>query len=593
MYNGKNITFTVTATNNGPNTTSGLKLKDLLPTGLTFVSSTTSSGSFVSSTGIWTPSNLANGGSAVLTLTVKPNSSGSYKNCAYLFATTYYDNNKLNDTAGNLFTVHKSSDMQITNVVSAGPYSTAKPVVFSIKIKNNGPDTATGVNVNDLLPYGFTYVSSVATKGTYNASTGIWALSSQNPNVIDSIRIMAKVSTGNPDILTKQAVMTYLITSPSDVNGIANNFYMPKFNNALGTLKKIKVSRVITQTDNIKLENLLNSGRTISFSSTTQFTVTNSAGLLRTTSSPTYTNSFTSGAYDGTTDFNGTSGKSFGIHTGALTDTFSISSNLSNYIGAATDSIGFKDSSAVSFSPNVSTNFAKSLDQKGMTQYTVSYFYMAEPDLKNINNPATVSADQLDLNVTNNTATGAINSNHPLPVSLISFDCLPMNDKIQLEWTTSSEMNNARFEVERSEDGANFTKIGEEAGYGTTQDIHNYSFDDININVEVPVLYYCLKQVDFNGAFQYSEIRKVILISKENSVKVWYDKSREIIHADFKVTEPFKSTLMLRDINGKTLYYRSESVISGSNNVIIDMQGYSQGVYTLIISDKAYKVLKY
>ena len=60
---GNTIAFTITLTNHGPDAAAGVKVTDLLPAGLTYVSATLSQGSYVSSTGVWTVGGVANGAS--------------------------------------------------------------------------------------------------------------------------------------------------------------------------------------------------------------------------------------------------------------------------------------------------------------------------------------------------------------------------------------------------------------------------------------------------------------------------------------------------------------------------------------------------
>ena len=68
---GNNVTFTVTAHNNGPNATTALVVTDLLPAGLTFVSASPSTGTYTSGTGVWNIGVLANGATATLLITAK------------------------------------------------------------------------------------------------------------------------------------------------------------------------------------------------------------------------------------------------------------------------------------------------------------------------------------------------------------------------------------------------------------------------------------------------------------------------------------------------------------------------------------------
>ncbi|MBL0050425.1 MAG: VCBS repeat-containing protein [Bacteroidetes bacterium] len=92
----------------------------------------------------------------------------------------------------------------------------------------------------------------------------------------------------------------------------------------------------------------------------------------------------------------------------------------------------------------------------------------------------------------------------PLPIELISFSAENKNNINHLTWTTTSETDNDYFEVERSADGINFETIGKVNGAGSTVQVKHYSFDDKK-NI-YGVIYYRLKQVDFNGNNKYSAI---------------------------------------------------------------------------------------
>lgn len=97
------------------------------------------------------------------------------------------------------------------------------------------------------------------------------------------------------------------------------------------------------------------------------------------------------------------------------------------------------------------------------------------------------------------------------PVELISFTANAQEQTVQLVWETATEIDNDYFEVQRSVDGINFKKIGEVAGNGNTTDVIRYEFTD-----QMPVSgisYYQLKQVDFNGVFEYSDKISVEWIS--------------------------------------------------------------------------------
>ena len=92
-----------------------------------------------------------------------------------------------------------------------------------------------------------------------------------------------------------------------------------------------------------------------------------------------------------------------------------------------------------------------------------------------------------------------------LPVSLLSFDAVPQQNGVQLQWKTGSERNANRFVIERSSDGINFTSIGTVSSNGNTAGQYIFT-DNQPLN---GTSYYRLKQVDNNGALAYSPIAQV------------------------------------------------------------------------------------
>jgi hypothetical protein len=105
----------------------------------------------------------------------------------------------------------------------------------------------------------------------------------------------------------------------------------------------------------------------------------------------------------------------------------------------------------------------------------------------------------------------------PLPVTLTSFTGKATQFGNQLNWTTSSEVNNQGFNVERSVDGKTFTKIDFVKGFGTTNTKQTYQFTDAN-STEA---YYRLQQVDFDGKTEYSATIKVGERSLANTLEIY------------------------------------------------------------------------
>gem|GEM_PF-3714358 len=96
----------------------------------------------------------------------------------------------------------------------------------------------------------------------------------------------------------------------------------------------------------------------------------------------------------------------------------------------------------------------------------------------------------------------------PLPVTLVSLQAIARNGAALLTWTTAQELNNNRFDVEISIDARTFRPVGTVPGHGTSSAAHSYSFTDAQLpNYSSALVYYRLRQVDYNGNSLFSPIR--------------------------------------------------------------------------------------
>jgi hypothetical protein len=100
-----------------------------------------------------------------------------------------------------------------------------------------------------------------------------------------------------------------------------------------------------------------------------------------------------------------------------------------------------------------------------------------------------------------NNLVGADTSSTPLPVTLTSFKVNATNGAATLTWSTSTEINNYGFYVEKSSDQQTWESVAFLNGHGTSLVAQTYSFTDPD-----PSTYYRLKQVDLNGDSHYSDV---------------------------------------------------------------------------------------
>lgn len=195
VANGSTVAYTLTLTNKGNSPTTAVTVKDVLPTGLTFVNATATQGSYASATGIWTVGNVSVNQTLSLTINVTvANIVTTIHNFAQVQTSALSDpdsqvgNNTTNSAAED---DEASADIQSASAtqcdlelfLSAPPqYSAALPlytaVNFTLKVKNKGLAAANGVTVKYPVETGQAYSSNTTTKGTYDAWLGNWAVGS-------------------------------------------------------------------------------------------------------------------------------------------------------------------------------------------------------------------------------------------------------------------------------------------------------------------------------------------------------------------------------------------------------------------------------
>lgn len=174
----------------------------------------------------------------------------------------------------------------------------------------------------------------------------------------------------------------------------------------------------------------------------------------------------------------------------------------------------------------------------------------------------------------------------PLPITLLEFNAKPLLDKVELTWTTATEINNDYFTIERSKDAVNFTPIETVDGAGNSNSILFYKTMD-----EEPLeglSYYRLKQTDFDGEFEYSDIR-VVNFLKPGSNQDWlvFPNPSEMKGINLSANNLINESidLVLTDIAGKLVYSKT---IAAKNNQVQEFVNFGEiasGVYNLSLSD--------
>lgn len=145
----------------------------------------------------------------------------------------------------------------------------------------------------------------------------------------------------------------------------------------------------------------------------------------------------------------------------------------------------------------------------------------------------------------------------PAPVSLLHFSAMRKQSQVLLLWQTASESNSDRFEIERSLNGIDFEKIGEVNAAGHSPTLKSYRYEDriTNLNSRVTNVYYRLKQVDRDGTYAFSAVRRVEIENATASFSVYPNPASSVIYVrgSGKIRD---NLIRLVDGSGRTLLTR-------------------------------------
>jgi len=180
-----------------------------------------------------------------------------------------------------------------------------------------------------------------------------------------------------------------------------------------------------------------------------------------------------------------------------------------------------------------------------------------------------------------------------VPVELTSFSAKTTANSVTLNWNTATELNNSGFEVQKKSSNSEWTNIGFVAGFGTTTEPKAYSFADSK--VAVGNFTYRLKQVDFDGSYEYSneinvEVSAPVQYSLDQNYPNPFNPNTMIKYS--VAQDGFVNVSIFNLLGEKVATLVNSSMQAGSYEVNFDASELTSGVYFYSIEAGSFKAVR-
>lgn len=178
-----------------------------------------------------------------------------------------------------------------------------------------------------------------------------------------------------------------------------------------------------------------------------------------------------------------------------------------------------------------------------------------------------------------------------LPIQLLNFNAIPTNlNSVILDWQTASEINNDFFTIERSKSGINWEEISVMDGAGNSSSLLSYS--TIDNDPYFGISYYRLKQTDFDGQFEYSNIRSVRIENPlSSSVEIHPNSTGNQITVIGDASE-LKQIKIFNSLGQNITNFITITTSNEQGSIVIDIAKLNTGIYYIKTKTTAYKVYK-
>lgn len=177
----------------------------------------------------------------------------------------------------------------------------------------------------------------------------------------------------------------------------------------------------------------------------------------------------------------------------------------------------------------------------------------------------------------------------PLPTTFLKTSARFEKGKGQIQWTTSSEINIAAFEVQRSVDGSNYSALGKINAHNNPASVYDYSFEDNQ--PAKGVNYYRIAVLDLDGKIQYSPILKLVTGSGKLLLNKISNQPNQLV-LELQSSETQSLELQIINSTGALVSKLNKRVDAGNTNLAVATAHLPKGIYYLrLFSNKQEPVL--
>jgi hypothetical protein len=165
-----------------------------------------------------------------------------------------------------------------------------------------------------------------------------------------------------------------------------------------------------------------------------------------------------------------------------------------------------------------------------------------------------------------------------LPVQFTSFYVNASGNGIQLKWSVDNEVNNSHYEVERSIDGHNWEKAAVVTQSSNTS-TNGYSYTDQKVINQV--MYYRIRQVDFDGGSTYSAIKTIRLSGIHPAIKIYTSQKEVIVDLNASI----KNSIVVNVINNSGQVVKQQAYNNPSSTIKLSVPNTASGIYAIQVTD--------